>query len=154
MRRSGVLAHFGRRLAGRRGWCACAAIAILVASILAGSVSAEETAVAKIAVSASPAASYFGDRLIEGVMEFRGRKYLLTLQGITGPASAVGSVFGLRRARDIAGPYTQTADGLRNQSGVIIRFDPPLVIAEGGLRIDLASRIYPKASTSQGSDIE
>ncbi len=83
-------------------------------------------------------------------MDFRGGKYLLSLQGISGPASSVGSVFGLRRARDIEGPYTQTPDGWRNQSGVTIKFDPPLAIREGQLRIDLASRIYPKASTGQG----
>ncbi len=129
-------------------------MAILVAWILAGGAHAEQSAVAKIAVSASPAASYFGERLIEGVMEFRGRKYLLTLQGVSGSAASVGSVFGLRRAQDIVGPYTSTADGLRNESGVTIRFDPPLEIHRGPLHIELAARIYPKASTGQGGDLE
>ena len=87
-------------------------------------------------------------------MDFRGQKYLLTLQGISGPASSVASVFGLRRARDIAGPYTATANGFRNPSGVTIRFDPPVKIGAGALRIDLASRIYPKVSTGQGNDLE
>ncbi len=146
----GMLTHFARRPASCGGRWTWAATAVLAASILVGGVRADESAVAKIAVSASPAASYFGDRLIEGVMDFRGEKYLLTLQGISGSASSVGSVFGLRRARDIEGPYTQTPDGWRNQSGVTIKFDPPLAIREGQLRIDLASRIYPKASTGQG----
>jgi hypothetical protein len=129
-------------------------VAILVASILAGDTRAEEAAVAKIAVSASPAASYFGEQLVEGVMEFRGSKYLLTLQGPSGSVSSVGSVFGLRRARDIVGRYAATADGLRNESGVTIRFDPPLEIHGGRLRIELAGRIYPKASTGQGGELE
>src|SRR5215468_9456578 len=129
---------------GARSSGAVAAMAIVVAAILSGGAHAEESAVAKVTISASPAASYFGERLIEGVMDYRGHKYLLTLQGISGPASSVASVFGLRRARDIAGTYTPTADGLRNPSGVTMRFDPPLAIGEGQLRVELASRIYPK----------
>ncbi len=150
MRGPKMLTHFRRRLAccGRR--CASATLTILLASTLVAVGHAEEAPVAKIAVSASPAASYFGDRLIEGVMDFRGHKYLLTLQGISGPASSVASVFGLRRASDIVGPYTQTGDTWRNASGVTIKFNPPVTVREGPLRIDVASRIYPKASTGQG----
>jgi hypothetical protein len=136
---------------GRR---AAVAIAILLALILPGTIHAEETASAKITVSASPAGSYFGDRLIEGVMEFQGKKYLLTLLGTSGSAASVGSVFGLHRVRDIIGHYTATAGGLRNESGVTIRFDPPLAISGSPLHINFASRIYPKASTGQGSDLE
>lgn len=87
-------------------------------------------------------------------MDFRGSKYLLTLHGTSGPVSSVGLVFGLQRARDIVGPYTPAADGLRNLSGVTIRFDPPLTIREGTLQIELASRIYPKVSTGQGGGSE
>ena len=87
-------------------------------------------------------------------MDFRGQKYLLTLHGISGSAASVGLVFGLRRARDIVGPYTPTTDGLRNLSGVTIRFDPPLEIPGGTLQIELVSRIYPKASTGQGGGFE
>ena len=130
------------------------AFALLAAALDAGVGRGEESAVAKIAVSASPPASYYGDRVVEGVMEFRGRKYLLTLQGIGGSASSVGSVRGLRRPQDVVGPYTSAPDGLRNESGVTIRFDPPLEIRDGTLRIRLASRIYPKSSTGQGGDIE
>jgi hypothetical protein len=154
MRRSGIETRLGRRLADCGGRRISIGAAILAAALLAGGVHAEESAVAKIAVSASPAASSLGERLVEGVMDFRGRKYLLTLQGISGPASSVASVFGLRRARDIVGPYTPAANGFRNPSGVTIRFDPPLAIREGPLQIELASRIYPKVSTGQGNDLE
>lgn len=148
-----IAAHFWRRLwSHRRNTVAVGAI--FAASILAALAHAEESAVAKIAVSASPAASYFGERLVEGVMEFRGRRYLLTLQGVSGSASSVGSVFGLRRARDIVGPYKPAEDGLQNESGVTIRFDPPLEIRGSALQIELAARIYPKASTGQGGDFE
>jgi hypothetical protein len=129
-------------------------VAILIASIVAAGATAQESAVAKITISASPSGWYFGERPVEGVMDFQGRKYLLTLQGISGPASSVASVFGLRRARDIEGPYTQAAEGLRNRSGVSIRFDPPLSIGEGPLKISIASRLYPKVSTGQGNDLE
>ncbi len=87
-------------------------------------------------------------------MRFRGSKYLLTLHGISGSASSVGSVFGLRRPRDIVGPYTSTADGMQNESGVTIRFEPPLETRGRTLRIELSSRVYPKASTGQGGDVE
>jgi hypothetical protein len=146
--------HEGNRFARHEGRWVSALVAIVVASLVAASANGEESAVAKIAVSSSPAASYFGEELVEGVMDFRGRKYLLTLQGPSGAVSSVGSVYGLHRARDVVGPYTPTADGLRNPSGVTIRFDPPLVIREGSLRIDIASRIYPKVSTGQGGEVE
>lgn len=132
----------------------CAAIAVLLGSILAGAARAEEPAVATIRVSESPAGSNVGARLVEGVMEFRGRRYLLTLRGVSGPASSVGSVVGLVRPRDVEGPYSSTPDGLRNESGVTIRFVPPLEIRDGPLEITVASRIYPKVSTGQGSDAE
>jgi hypothetical protein len=130
------------------------ALAFLAASIGAAAARGEQSPVAKIAVSASPPASYFGERLVEGVMEFRGRKYLLTVQGVGGSVASVGSVFGLRRPQDVVGPYTSTPDGWRNESGVTLRFHPPLEIRDGSLRIRLASRIYPKSSTGQGGDIE
>jgi uncharacterized protein (DUF58 family) len=131
-----------------------AALALLAASITARAALAEEFPVARIAVSASPPASYFGERIVEGVMEFRGRKYLLTFHGVGGSAASVGSVFGLRRPQDVVGPYTSTAKGWGNESGVTIRFDPPLEIRDGSLRIRLASRIYPKSSTGQGGNVE
>jgi hypothetical protein len=131
-----------------------AAVAVLFASIIAGGARGEESPVATVTISGSLSDSYLEERLIEGVMRFRGSKYLLTLHGISGSASSVGSVFGLRRPRDIVGPYTSTADGMRNESGVTIRFEPPLETRGRTLRIELSSRVYPKASTGQGGDVE
>jgi len=131
-----------------------AALAILLASIVAGVARGKESPVATVAVSASLADSYLEERVVEGVMQFRGNRYLLTLHGVSGSASSVGSVFGLRRPRDIIGPYTSTADGMRNESGVTIRFEPPLETRGGILRIELSSRVYPKASTAQGGGVE
>ena len=136
----------------RRG--TVAALAILLASIVAGVARGKESPVATVAVSASLADSYLEERVVEGVLQFRGSKYLLTLHGVSGSASSVGSVFGLRRPRDIIGPYTSTADGMRNESGVTIRFEPPLETRGGILRIELSSRVYPKASTGQGGGVE
>jgi hypothetical protein len=130
------------------------ALAILLASLLASGARGDESPVATVAVSASLSDSYLEERLVEGVMQFRGSKYLLTLHGVSGSASSVGSVFGLRRPRDIVGPYTPTADGMRNESGVTIRFEPPLETRDRTLRIELSSRVYPKASTGQGGDVE
>jgi hypothetical protein len=153
MRSSKALCRFVRWV-GAGGRRQSAGVAFLIASLLTPGANAQGSAVAKIAISASPTGTYFGERPVEGVMDFRGSKYLLTLQGISGSASSIASVFGLRRARDIEGPYTQTADGLHNPSGVRIRFDPPVSIGEGPLKISLASRLYPKVSTGQGNDLE
>jgi hypothetical protein len=136
----------------RRG--TVAAVAILLASIVAGVARGKESPVATVTVSASLADSYLEERLVEGVLQFRGSKYLLTLQGVSGSVSSVGSVFGLRRPRDIVGPYTSTADGMRNESGVTIRFEPPLETRGRTLHIELSSRVYPKSSTGQGGDVE
>ena len=150
--RIGLLVRAFRSVRARRR---SPGIAVFVVLTLTGATGAEESPVATLAVSASPAASYVGERPIEGVMHFRGRKYLLTLRGVAGPASSVGSVFGLVRARDIAGPYTPADGGLRNPAGVTIRLDPPLeIVRDGRLQIDVASRIYPKVSTGQGNDLE
>jgi hypothetical protein len=136
----------------RRG--TVAAVAILLASIVAEVARGKESPVATVTVSASLADSYLEERLVEGVLQFRGSKYLLTLHGVSGSVSSAGSVFGLRRPRDIVGPYTSTADGLRNESGVTIRFDPPLETGGRTLGIELSSRVHPKVSTGQGGDIE
>ena len=150
MRTLAVAASFRREILLRAVWRTLA-MALVLPSVLAVGASGEDV-VAKIAVSASPAASYFGD-LVEGVMEFRGNKYLLRLHGVSVSTSSKGLVFGLRRARDIVGPYTSTADGVRNASGVTIRFDPSLEI-RGALRIELSARIYPKGPTAQGGNVE
>jgi hypothetical protein len=137
-----------------RSGATVAAAALVFAWLMTGGAQGGESPVATVIVSASLSDSNIEERLVEGVMQFRGRKYLLTLHGISGSASSVGSVFGLRRARDIEGPYTSIADGMRNESGVTIRFEPPLETGGRTLRIELSSRVYPKASTGQGGDVE
>ena len=131
------------------GWRSWITIAMLTVVIQAAGVCAAESPAAKMKVSASPAAS-FGGSLVEGVMEFQGRRFLLILQGVSGVPSSVGLVFELQRVREIVGPYKRTEDGWRNRFGVTIRFDPPLESPSGALRIKLASQIYPKVSTGQG----
>ena len=117
--------------------------------------SADEAPVATIAVSSATSGSSLGGRLVEGVMHFRDHDYLLTLRGVTGPARTVGSVYGLLRPRDIEGTFQPSDQGLRNASGVTIRFDPPLPVGAGGLEIELSSRFNPKISGGQpGSGIE
>jgi hypothetical protein len=92
--------------------------------------------------------------LVEGVMTFRGHTYLLTLRGVAATTSAVGSVSNLVRARDIEGVY-RLADGeLRNDAGVLLRFQPPLALQGDEVQIEIASRIYPKVSTGQGNSVE
>ena len=49
-----------------------AALALLLASIVAGGARGEESPVATVTVSASLADSYLAERLVEGVMQFRG----------------------------------------------------------------------------------
>lgn len=132
------------------GWRGLIPIAMLAVVIQVAGVRAAEAPVAKMAVSASPAAAQFGETLVEGVMDFQGKRYLLILQGVSGGASSVGSVFGLQRMREIVGSYKPAADGWRNGFGVTIRFEPPLSSRSGTLRINLASQIYPKVSTGQG----
>lgn len=133
---------------------AAVTVLMLVGLLAAAAGGEDPQVVAKIAVSSSPAGSTLGLHLVEGVMTFRGRTYLLTLRGTAGAASAVGSVSNLVRARDIEGVY-RLADGeLRNEAGVRLRFDPPPALQAGQLQIEIASRIYPKVSTGQGNSVE
>ena len=123
---------------------------MLTVVIQAAGVRAAESPADKMKVSASPAAALYGGNLVEGVMDFHGRGYLVILQGVSGAPSSVGLVFGLQRLREIDGPYKPTEDGWRNSFGVTIRFEPPLAIPSETLRINVASQIYPKVSTGQG----
>jgi hypothetical protein len=107
---------------------------------------ADDLPVATIAVSSSTANSAIGGRLVEGVMSFRGREYLLTLRGLAESVTTKGSVRGLLRPRDIEGVFKPSDQGLRNESGVTIRFDPPLLLKSGSLEIEVSSRLAPKVS--------
>jgi len=130
------------------------ALLVLVGLLATPASGGDLPVVAKITVSSSPAASTLGLRLVEGVLTFRGRKYLLTLGGTTAATSAVGTVSNLSRARDIEGIYRFVDGELHNEAGVRLRFDPPLPLRGGELQVDIASRIYPKVSTGQGNSVE
>jgi hypothetical protein len=131
------------------------AAAVLLALLLTASARAEEAPVATIAVSSATSGSSLGGRLVEGVMSFRGHDYRLTLRGVAESARTVGSVRGLLRPRDIEGVFEPSDQGLRNASGVSIRFDPPLSLEAGRLEIELSSRFHPKNSGGQpGSGVE
>jgi hypothetical protein len=140
--------------------CACrdrgrlVAQAVLLTLLLTLSAGADEERVAKIAVWSATSGSNLGGNLVEGVMSFRDHKYLLTLRGVAEPAKTVGSVRGLRRPRDIEGVFEPSDQGLRNTSGVTIRFDPPLSLRAGRLEVELLNRRYPKVSGGSRDGVE
>jgi len=123
--------------------------AALVALLLTAPAGADEPPVAKITVSSAPAGSNLGGRLVEGEMSFRSQDYLLTLRGVAQSVNTVGSVYGLLRPRDIEGTFQSSDRGLRNASGVTIRFEPPLPLEAGRLEIELSRQISPKSSGGQ-----
>ena len=122
------------------------AAAIFLVALLSSTAGSEEPPVATIKVSSATSGSSLGGKLVEGLMRFRGADYLLTLRGLAKSANSTGSVRGLVRPRDIEGFFEPTDQGLRNSSGVTIRFDPPLVLEKDRLEIELSSRRTPKVS--------
>ncbi len=120
---------------------------VLLALLLTFCAGPRDAPVATIKVSSATSGSNLGGRLVEGLMSFRGNEYILTLRGVAESAHSVGSVRGLLRARAIEGVYEPTDQGLRNAAGVTIRFDPPLVLGQNKLEIELMSRRSPKVST-------
>src|SRR5262245_42412657 len=104
---------------GRVGALAIA-LALALAVGVAGIGRAADGPAAVIQVTSATAGSSIG-RLVEGRMKFRDREYVLTLHGVAGPAKTTGSVYGLTRARDIAGYFKGPGQELRNASGVVIR---------------------------------
>ena len=132
----------------------CIAAAVFLSLLPNATALADDEPVATITVSSATAGSSFG-RLVEGVMRFRGNDYRLTLRGVTESARTGGSVYGLLRPRDIEGVFQPSDQGLRNASGVTIRFDPPLALGAAGLEIEVSSRFSPKNSGGQhGSGVE
>ena len=132
----------------RRGPALSVATIVLLALLTAPG-RADEATVATITVSSATAGSSLGGRLVQGVMRFRDHEYLLTLRGVVTPTAAVGSVSRLLRPRDIEGVFESTDQGLRNDAGVAIRFEPPLSLERGALEIELSSRMHPKVSGGQ-----
>jgi len=137
-----------------RGRGRSVASAALLAFLVTARTRADEQPVARIAVTSATSGSSLSGNLVEGVMSFRDREYLLALRGVTEPAKTVGSVRGLLRARDIEGVFQPSDQGLRNTSGVTIRFDPPLALGAGGLEIQLLNRKYPKVSGGHSDGVE
>lgn len=137
-----------------RGRGPSVASAALLAFLVTARTRADEQPVARIAVTSATSGSSLSGNLVEGVMSFRDREYLLALRGVTEPAKTVGSVRGLLRARDIEGVFQPSDQGLRNTSGVTIRFDPPLALGAGGLEIQLLNRKYPKVSGGHSDGVE
>jgi len=135
-----------RQLEGTLRSPSAVACAVLLAVLLTASARADEAPVATIAVSSGTAGSSLSGDLVEGVMTFRGSTYLLALRGVADSAKNVGSVRGLLRPRDIEGVFELSDQGLRNTSGVTIRFDPPLSLRAGRLEIEILNQRYPKAS--------
>jgi len=107
---------------------------------------AEDTSVATIKVSSAPAGGSLSGQLVRAVMSWRGHDYRLTLKGVAGPVTAVGSARGLVRPRDIEGVFKLSQEGLRNTSGVTVVFDPPLSLEAGQLEVNVLSAIQPKVS--------
>ena len=128
---------------------------VLLALLLTFCAGPGDAPVATIKVSSATSGSTLGGRLVEGLMSFRGNEYILTLRGVEKSAHSMGSVRGLLRARAIEGVFEPTDQGLRNAAGVTIRFDPPLVLGQNKLEIEVSSRRNPKQSSGQpGSGVE
>ncbi len=130
------------------------ALAVALALALGASMTARaesqqspaEPPVATITVSSATAGSSLGGQLVEGVMRYRDRDYLLTLHGVAKSVTTRGSVFALPTVREIEGIYRRGDQGLKNASGVLIRFDPPLELESDRLEIELSGGMQPKVS--------
>ena len=130
-----------------------AAAAVLL--LLAAHASGDDAPTATITVTCATAGSSLGGKLVEGVMRFRDREYLLTLHGVAKSVTARGSVFRLKRASDIEGAFEPAGDVVRNKAGVTIRFDPPLTLEAGRLQIEVTAGMQPKVSRgNRGSGVE
>jgi hypothetical protein len=101
---------------------------------------------ATLDVSSSTVTDTVGLSFTEGLLRFRGRRYTVMLRGVESGAEATGTVSNLSEVHEIEGTYMLDAGVLRNQRGVVLTFDPPLVLPQGRLLLSLRSRIYPKSS--------
>ena len=134
------------------------ALAALVATAALGTPAGHgeqaRTPEATIVVSSSPVASALGFTSVEGTLRYRDKVYQLTLRGAQPATGSTGKVYDLGPVRSIEGYYTPRDDGLRNDRGVTIVFEPPLDLQSGQLQIDLSSRRYPKGSTGQRGTVD
>src|SRR5258706_12332050 len=107
---------------GRRRLSAGAA---LLALLLSARAHGDDAPVASITVTSATAGSSLGGQLVEGVMRFRDRDYLLTLHGVARSVTTRGSVGGLKPARAIEGLLHPSARALQNKAGLTSHLDPP-----------------------------
>jgi hypothetical protein len=120
-------------------------VAVVHALLLGTAARADEAPAATIRVASATSGSSLGG-LVQGVMTFQGHDYILILRGVAGAVKSMGSVTGIVRARDIEGIYQSSGDALRSDSGVAIRFEPPLPLGEHPLEIEIQNRVSPKVS--------
>jgi hypothetical protein len=120
-------------------------VAVVHALLVGTAAHADEAPAATIKVASATSGSSISG-LVQGVMMFQGRDYILILRGVQGPVKSTGTVPRLLRARDIEGVYKPSGPELRSDSGVAIRFDPPLSLGEGPLEIEIQNRVSPKVS--------
>jgi hypothetical protein len=128
---------------GRRSALASA----LLAGLLAAHCARGEAPVATIHVSSATSGSSLSAELVQGEMTFRDGEYVVALRGVATPVRSVGTAQNLVRARDVHGVFEPSGGELRSRSGVTLRFDPPLVLTEGRLEIELLNRKTPKVSS-------
>ena len=143
-----------KRTVSVRRWflIGCAALVALLSSARAFG---DDKQVATIVVTSATAGSSLGGKLVEGVMHYRDRDYLLILHGVAKSVTTRGQVYAMPTAREIEGIYRPGAQGLQNKSGVTLRFDPPLQLEKDRLEIELSAGMQPKVSRGQrGSGVE
>lgn len=141
----------GRRSARRCAVSALSGLILTVALIVPLPSAAEPTpaADATLVISGSTMGSALGLALVEGMLHYRGKTYLLSIRGAAPTSDSTGKVYALGAARNIEGIYQPGDGGLRNDRGVTIVFDPPLVLTGRQLQVDLSTRMHPKGSSGQ-----
>jgi hypothetical protein len=123
-------------------------IAALGVTLVGARASADEAPVATITVTSATSGSSLG-KLVEGVMRYRDRQYVLVLRGVAQATTSRGSVFGMQRPKEIEGIFRPVGGVLRNSSGVTIRFEPALSLEKNALEIEISGGLQPKISRGQ-----
>lgn len=122
------------------------AVGTFLAALLAAASARADGSIAIIKVSAAAASASLSGHYVEGVMSFRGSEYVVVLRGASASSESVGATSTLATARNVEGVYKRSGDELKNAAGVVLRFDPPLVLATGRLEVELVNRRTPKVS--------
>jgi hypothetical protein len=131
-------------------------LSLVMAGILLFAVAAAKAAeeplypIGEITIEAKQLAAGVGYSWGDGVMKFQGKEYPFTLQGLNVAAvgfakiNAVGDVYNLKTAADLAGKYVAVSAGLslaRGVAGLSMRNDKGVVInlrsAQQGVQLNL-----------------